>query len=101
MFDQTEYQVSGRPGWWLPNSWPIFADTITEIVCQNPSEDCAGYKSRCRQMKTVMQVVYLQDLQDLQGATTSSLPPGLGPLSLTGALIRNVSVMVGCSCVSR
>ena len=46
-------------------------------------------------MKTVMQVVYLQ------GVTTSSLAAAQGPVSLTAALIRNVSVMVGCSCVSR
>ena len=96
MFDLTEYQVSGRSGSpWLPNIWPIFADTITEIVCQKPTEDCAGYKSKCRQMKTVMQVVYLE------GVTTTHLAPTLSPVSLTPALIRNLTVLVGCSCVSR
>ncbi len=94
MFDLTEYQVSERTGL-AATIWPIFADTITEIVCQNPSEDCAGYNAKCRQMKTVMQVVYLE------GVTTTNLAGSLAPVSVTAALIRNMTVMVGCSCVSR
>ena len=46
-------------------------------------------------MKTVMQVVYLQ------GVTTTNLAASLAPVSVTAALIRNLTVMVGCSCVYR
>ena len=80
------------PGSSAPQCWPIFADTITEIVCQNPSEGCAGARFKCRQMKTVMQVMYLE------GVTTTNLG---GRLPLAQAFIRNLTVRVGCSCVLR
>ena len=76
----------------LPNSCPIFADTITEIFCQNPSEDCGGYRFKCRQMKTAMQVMYLEGV-------TETKPGGL--LALAPASIRNLTVRIGCSCAAR
>ena len=56
--------------------------TISEIMCQNPTEVCGGNSAyRCRQVRSKMLVAYTE------GANVVNL--------------RNYTVSVGCSCVRR
>ena len=56
-----------------------FPDTITEVVCQNPGRDCAGSQFKCRQMRTKMEVVYVE------------LNQSSGPGVLNTAIVREDS----------
>ena len=74
----TEYQVST----WVLTITRLraaFPDTITEVVCQNPGRDCAGSQFKCRQMRTKMEVVYVE------------LNQSSGPGVLNTAIVREDS----------